>query len=107
MFSNPSDLSVLTPGHFLIGDSLTSLPEPEITEERRPKWKSATTLNPPQVGSIVLIKDDRLPPLKWSPSRILELFYGEDDVARVASVQTMKGVIKRPIRKLCPLPIDS
>ncbi|XP_043478306.1 uncharacterized protein LOC122508811 [Leptopilina heterotoma] len=39
---NPDDLSVLTPGHFLIGEPLTSIPEPSLLEvptSRLTRWK--------------------------------------------------------------------
>lgn len=29
---DPEDLSVLTPGHFLIGESLTTIPEPSLLD---------------------------------------------------------------------------
>ncbi|XP_055714302.1 uncharacterized protein LOC129808548 [Phlebotomus papatasi] len=41
--SDPADLEALTPGHFLIGRALTSLPEPNLTnvsEGRLKHWKS-------------------------------------------------------------------
>lgn len=30
--NDPADLTALTPGHFLIGAPLTSIPEPELTQ---------------------------------------------------------------------------
>ena len=39
---NPNDFSCLTPGHFLIGEPLTSIPEPDLTElktNRLTRWK--------------------------------------------------------------------
>jgi len=42
MSSDPSDLKVLTGGHFLIGGSLTELPEPDlsnITPNRLRRWQ--------------------------------------------------------------------
>lgn len=40
--SHPSDLSVLTPGHFLIGDALNSLPdrdERDVPTNRLSRWR--------------------------------------------------------------------
>lgn len=55
---------------------------------------------------MVLIKDDHLPPLKWSIGRVLDTFPGKDGIARVAAVRTSKGIIRRAFPKLCPLPHD-
>ncbi|XP_043285716.1 uncharacterized protein [Venturia canescens] len=91
MSDDPDDFSALTPGHFLIGEALNSVPEPSLTstpELKLPRWAQiqrrfqqiwqrwssdylqhglATSKwrhprNEIQVGSLVLITDERLPP---------------------------------------------
>lgn len=89
--NDPEDLSILTPGHFLIGDSLLSPPRPSLLNVNESKlgiyrqiskriehfakrWKAEylSTLQHRrkwmrqcenvQIGDLVLIKDDDLPP---------------------------------------------
>ncbi|CAG7632968.1 unnamed protein product [Allacma fusca] len=136
MSSDPCDLSVLTPGHFLIGDSLMAIPEESITHlpknrlsrwqllqhsvqhfwkrwsgeyltrlQQRPKWwvPKANVL----VDSLVLIKDNNLPPLKWKLARVTEIHPGRDGHVRVVSLKTSDGIIQRPISKLSLLPMES
>ncbi|XP_066600085.1 uncharacterized protein [Prorops nasuta] len=133
---DPNDLRALTPGHFLIGQPLKALPGPDLLDLKEGRldrfqrlqqlyqkfWKQwqAEYLNQLQVPSknvesknlelkinqMVLIKEDNLPPTKWSLGRIIELLPGTDGVPRVAAVQTTKGPIKAPVVKLCPLPIE-
>nr|CAI5848727.1 unnamed protein product [Callosobruchus analis] len=52
-------------------------------------------------GAVVLLKEDNLPPLKWSLGRTLELHPGKDGVTRVVSVKTSGGVLKRPVMEVC------
>ncbi|XP_059054459.1 uncharacterized protein LOC131848559 [Achroia grisella] len=95
--SDPSDLAPLTPGHFLIGRPLTSLPTPEKTDtkirtryqlveqlkshfwdrwrkeyltelQQRTKWRSSKP-NLHQ-GDLVVLKDLNLPPLRWKLGRV-------------------------------------
>ncbi|XP_076623121.1 uncharacterized protein LOC143342785 [Colletes latitarsis] len=101
MSSDPSALTPLTPGHFLIGVALMALPEHDLTDtkqnrltrcqltqqlfqhfwkrwqkeylhqlQQRTKWHSspANRLTP---STMVLIKEDHLPPLSWSLGRII------------------------------------
>ncbi|GFX46414.1 DUF5641 domain-containing protein [Trichonephila clavipes] len=45
MSSYPNDFAVLTPGHFLIGRPLPSLPEPDMTDKldnRLSQWQKLT-----------------------------------------------------------------
>ena len=45
--SDPSDYGVLTPGHFLIGCALNTIPEPDITDvklNRLNRWQHVETL---------------------------------------------------------------
>jgi len=57
-------------------------------------------------GSLVLIADERLPPARWPLARVVDLHPGIDGLVRVASVRTATGTIfKRPVVKLCLLPV--
>ncbi|XP_068916892.1 uncharacterized protein [Tenebrio molitor] len=134
--NDPNDLEPLTPGHFLSpGESLTAVHEGDITEiktnrlsrwqliermrqlfwrrwtreylsrlQARSKWRNPDTT--PAVGSLVLIADDDLPPLRWNLARITELHLGKDGLPRVASLKTKNGATKRSVHKLCVLPLE-
>jgi len=134
--SHPSDLSVLTPGHFLIGDALNSLPdrdERDVPTNRLARWRRVvqftqqlwarwtrdyltqlqertkwmTSSGPKlEVGTIVLIRDDNAPPLKWSMGRVIEVVHGSNGQVRVAKVKTCRGELSRAVRYLCPLPFE-
>lgn len=133
--SDPSDFDALTPAHFLIGRRLTSLPDSNVMDinenrlsryqkvqqmqqvfwqrwsteylqelQHRVKWKSNhQTL---KINTLVLIKDDQAPLLTWKLGRIVVIHPGPDNVARVATIRTSSGLIKRAFSKLCPLPIE-
>lgn len=133
--SNDTDFSVLTPAHFLIGRSIQSLPDYEYKDvpihrlthfqqlqqiqqdfwrrwakdyignlQQRTKWRSSKG---PRlaVGTLVLVKDDRLPSCHWKIGRIIKTHDGEDTESRIASIQTAKTIIKRGFNTICPLPI--
>lgn len=133
---DPADVSALTPAHFLVGEPLIIIPEPSLTEtpisrlsrwqllrhmiERfwhrwsteylqrfqiRNKWQQSA--NPLSVGSLVLILDERYPPSKWPLARVTAVHPGSDGRIRVVTVRTAASQFKRPIVKLCPLPIES
>jgi hypothetical protein len=131
--NDPNDFQVLTPGHFLIGTSLTAHPEKDIFEipenrlnlwkriskvqqsfwkkwkvdylnrlQNRPKWfKTSPNLT---VDSLVILKDDDSPPLKWPLARVLEVIPGKDNQIRVVKLKTQDGIFTRTITKVCPLP---
>lgn len=71
---------------------------------QRGKWAKTHQLEQLDIGTLVLIKDDLAPPLRWRLGRITEVHPGADGVCRVATVQTKHGTVKRPLVKLCPLP---
>jgi len=60
-----------------------------------------------KVGSIALLKEDNVPPLRWQLGCIQEVIPGGDGVIRVAMVRTATGLIKRAVAKLAVLPINS
>ncbi|XP_055850540.1 uncharacterized protein LOC129915103 [Episyrphus balteatus] len=134
MSSDPDDLSVLTPGHFLIGAPLCTLPERNLMEHninalnkwkylqrlKQEFWKQWSSsylhhlqqrpkwLNPKEnlkVGDIVLVKEDNLPPSAWLLARVIELHPGADGFTRVVTIKTKNSILKRPISKLSRLPI--
>lgn len=133
--TDPTDLEALTPAHFLIGAPITAHPEEAVEDvkenhlkrwqliqqrqqtfwrrwsqeyltrlQQRPKWmKVSSNLQP---NAMVIIKEDRLPPLKWKLGRVVKVHPGQDGNVRVATVKTQDGEIKRPIVKLSVLPIN-
>ena len=134
--SHPMDLQPLTPAHFIVGRTLTTLPCPDLTDvnenrlsryqriqqmqqnfwkrwskefvselQCRTKWKSK--VGSLKVGDLVLVKDDNAPPLQWQLGRVSELHPGADSITRAASIRTTKGVVRRAVIKLCPLPIET
>lgn len=132
--SDPNDLEVITPAHFLIGMQLTAIPEKDISKStvnfvkryqhlqlmRQHFWKrwvkeylhQLQTRNKWQfdndskmhIGSLVLIKEDNVPPMVWPLGRIVEFHSGKDLITRVVSVKTKNGIVKRAVSKLSLLP---
>lgn len=132
MSSDPNDLSVLSSGHFLIGDSLTSLPDLCFSQARHKllsSWKHIQKVQRDfwtrwhkeylnelnmcrkwvrgehniNIGTIVLLRDDNLPPLQWKLGRVTDLHPGEDNNGRVVTVKTATGIKQRNVKKLAPL----
>lgn len=133
--SDPNDYAALTPAHFLHGQSSNDLPAPDWTETPsnrlsywqhiekikqhfwtrwykeylnelniRHKWMDGEhSLN---TGSLVLLKDNNLPPLKWKLGRIIEVYPSSDNVIRKVKVRTASGTVDRNVRRLAPLPVD-
>ncbi|KAJ8733937.1 hypothetical protein PYW07_014488 [Mythimna separata] len=130
--SDPTDELPLTPAHFLIGRPLTAAASEDITAtptfrlsryarveqlrqqfwqrwtkeyitelQMRTKWKNKNQEIKP--NTLVLIKEDNLPPLRWRLGRVTRTFTGNDGISRVADVKTATGQIRRAYTKLCPL----
>ncbi|ERL96141.1 hypothetical protein D910_01158 [Dendroctonus ponderosae] len=71
--------------------------------QQRTKWKrNAVNLLSP--ASLVLIKEDGLPPLKWMMGVVQEVLPGADGVIRTATIKTASSTLKRPVTNLCTLP---
>ncbi|UYV69801.1 hypothetical protein LAZ67_7000777 [Cordylochernes scorpioides] len=121
------DLNALTAGHFLIGMPLTAVPSLvreggsslkgrwQLVEQiktdfwkrwsreyfsrlqNRPKWlKPVDNI---KIGTLVLLKEDNLPPLKWRMGWINQVYPGEDGLVRVVSVKTADGDQRIAIQK--------
>ncbi|XP_065075090.1 uncharacterized protein LOC135698873 [Ochlerotatus camptorhynchus] len=60
------------------------------------------------IGKLVLLKDDNLPPFRWSMGRIENVHPGADGLVRVVTVRLASDAIfDRSIVKICLLPTDS
>lgn len=133
--TDPGDLVALTPGHFLIGEPLTSIPEPPVPEKipltkrylqvtrmrddfwRRwnqeylhelqvlPKWKQQKPSV--RVDDLVVIKEDNSPPSKWLTGRVIKVFPDREGVVRSVEVKTAVNQMLRPIHKIVLLPVNS
>ncbi|CAK1584170.1 unnamed protein product [Parnassius mnemosyne] len=132
--NNMDDPFPLTPGHFLIGEPLVLVPDEnyltsninslkrwQITQRmvqtfrkrwsreyltqflQRHKWKGHTP--DPKIGDVVLVKEDDLPPARWLYGIIIAKHPGLDGVTRVVSLRCKGVTIKRPVSKICVLPI--
>jgi hypothetical protein len=123
MSPDPTDFSVLTPAHFLIGAPITAPLEPNLEElkiNRLSRWQRIEQLRQqfwrrwireyiPQLqlrpkgqritndnvqpGDMVLIKEDNVVPLHWPLGRVVQVHPGHDGVVRVVSVKTAKGAV--------------
>ncbi|XP_026741350.1 uncharacterized protein LOC113503524 [Trichoplusia ni] len=128
-------MSVLTPGHFLLGESpvvppdasyesttnITNLKRWQLCQKmmrdfwrrwshdylhqflQRYRWSYKTP--EPSLGSIVLVKEDNMPPGKWLLGRIVQKHPGTDGITRVVTIRTQSATMKRPTSKLCILPV--
>ncbi|UYV72281.1 hypothetical protein LAZ67_9002440 [Cordylochernes scorpioides] len=134
MSNDPNDQRVLTPAHFLLAEPSSCVPEDDLllvknhlltrwqlvqrvlqhlwkrwskdylnNLQQRNKWK---TISPNvDVNTLVLIKEERMPPARWLMGRVVETHPGKDGLVRVVSVRTSVGVLRRPLVKLVLLPV--
>ncbi|XP_073963061.1 uncharacterized protein [Choristoneura fumiferana] len=132
--SDANDLSALTPGHFLTLEPLSIMPEENFVDsnlgvlqrwkliqkmhqdfwyrwhreymhtlQQKAKWDKCNSNI--TVGTMVLIVNELLSPLHWPLGRIVALHPGADGICRVVTVKTAAGQYKRPLAKICPLPL--
>lgn len=126
---------ILTPSHFLMSTPLQYLPASELSVDQmsltnrkrlldslvnsywrkwsleylhtlqvRQKWCTSDT--PVKVGTVVLIHQDDIPPLRWPLGVIQEVYPDVDNIIRVALVKTKSGYLKRPVVNLYPLQLE-
>ena len=132
--NSPDDdgITVLTPGHFLIGKPLTAIPDPQLSYRsisllkrwhlcqqlarhfwERWQYEYLHTLNkynkwrfPSRnvvVGDIVILQESGTIPTKWPIARIIDVHPGSDQLIRVVTVRTSQGTYKRPVTKVAVL----
>lgn len=58
------------------------------------------------MGDVVLIKYEKLPPLKWMMGRIIKTHPGPENHVRVCTIEKINGTLTHPIGKLAPTPIS-
>ena len=132
--NDPDSPTALTPAHFLTpGASLDHLPAQNLqgvqlnrlsryqmidrivqdfwerwrreylhTLQSRAKWTKDTT--PIQTGTVVVLAQDNVPPLRWPLGIVEQVHPGTDGGVRVVSVRTRSGTYRRPVGKVCALP---
>lgn len=134
--SDPSDLTALTPGHFISSRPIVSPLEKPLTDvptSRLSAWQRITKLQQEfanrwmqecfseqqrrnkwagiyrsmRVGDMVLIKSDIVPACRWPMGRVIEVFSGPDGRIRSCRLRTGTSEVNRPVTKLCLLPVDS
>lgn len=126
--------SILTPGHFLVGEPLVTAPDRNFESANLStlrRWQLTQRMlqefwrcwsrdyvhnmqqrykwrdqNPePREGDVVLIKEDDLPPSRWLLGKIVTKHPDAHNVTRVVTLRTKNSLIKRPISKLVVLPV--
>lgn len=75
------------------------------TLQQRAKWTSTGQQHQPQIGALVVIKEENASPLHWKLGRITSTHPGHDGVVRVVTLKTASGVIKRAVSRVSVLPI--
>ncbi|XP_061728118.1 LOW QUALITY PROTEIN: uncharacterized protein LOC133533173 [Cydia pomonella] len=75
-------------------------------QQQRYKWRERQ--RDLRLGELVLIKEEGLPPLLWRMGRVVKLYNGrmKDGVPRVADINTARGIVKRALNRMCPLPVQ-
>ncbi|XP_076247771.1 uncharacterized protein LOC143187438 [Calliopsis andreniformis] len=130
--SDPNDLLALTPGHFLIGDTLTSLRERDFSDtpsNRLSNWQHIQKLkqhfwirwhkeylnelnsrskwtsgtHPIKEGTIVLLREDNTPSMQWPLGRVIKVQPGSDGIIRAVTVKTATNTLDRNVKRLVPL----
>lgn len=117
------EAAILTPGHFIIGQPLTAVPEASVLDTtpptanrwrlvqhmlqhfwRRRKWQ--TRQQNITVGDIVVLQDETLHCTRWKMGRVVDTHPGTDGLVRVVSVKTAAGVVKHAVAKVCCIPVE-
>ncbi|XP_055614831.1 uncharacterized protein LOC129761148 [Toxorhynchites rutilus septentrionalis] len=130
---DPNDLACVTPAHFLIGSTMHAVPELDLTkisvsildryqatqrlyqkfwhhwrseylQELQLSFKNNKPNDAFHPGRLVILVDEQQHPVKWPLARIVDVHPGHDQLIRVVTLKTPRGIVKRPITKICLLP---
>lgn len=117
---DPEEMAVLTPGHFLIGQALTTAPHPDVTHLPMGRlsrfqllqriiqnfwhgWSGEYLARLQQrpkwrqahenlrVGQLVLILEENTPPAQWNLGRITKVYPGKDMLVRCAELRKIEN----------------
>lgn len=131
---NADDIEVITPSHFFNFQPINSLPKPNLShlkanqldqyqylyrlytdfwkgwskeylDQLQPRAKWPEKQPNIQVGQIVVVSDDNIPPSRWPLGRVTALYPAKDGLVRVVDVKMRNTIKKRPIHRLGILPI--
>jgi len=69
------------------------------------KWRKRS--DNVSVGTLVLIKIDILSAATWTLGRVHQVHPGDDGLVRVVTVKTANSLVRRPLSKICLLPVRS
>lgn len=134
--NDPQDAFTLTPGHFLVGEPLVTVPDLnyenstisnlkrwqltqkmlqhfwrkwslEYLTQLQHRYKWTNCKPEPKIGNIVLVKEDGLPPAKWLYGVIVDKHPGLDNLTRVVTIRCNNNEIKRPVSKIIILPVSN
>ena len=129
---NDDGIEALTPGHFLIGRPIESLPDPSFsyrTVSLLRRWHLCQNLvrqfwqrwsheylaslrryakwrKPTKnlsVGDIIVLQENNMVQTKWPLGKVLKTYCGDDGLVRVVDVKTQNSVFKRPVNKIALL----
>ena len=128
------DDPVLTPNHFLIGQASGQLAPTSVDSDYNPRrrWRRVQELTGQfwqrwlkeylptltgrakwnkqerdfRVDDVVIVVDPQNPRGKWPLGRITDVMPGTDGHIRVVNVKIGDTVYRRPIHRLCHLPVD-
>ena len=135
LYDDPNDEPALTPGHFLIGSSFRTIPEPsrlDLKDSHLTRWNLSQKLvesfwdryrkdylailhsrnkwqfrqTPVKVNDIVLLRDPVRPPCDWGLARVIEVTTSRDGEVREVLLKIGKTQLRRPITQLCKLPVN-
>lgn len=134
MSDDPTDMTAITPGHFIVGGQIIRPLGPRVANvpmNRLSSWEvlhnieqnfwdrwSSDYLTELQqrnkwfrpngnmkLGDLVYVRNENVPPCEWARGRIINVYPGKDQLVRNVRVRTEKGEYDRPIHKLCPIPL--
>lgn len=134
--NNPEEFVALTPAHMLIGEPIVAPIDPCLHNnkppvkrwnfiqylqqrfnnswikdyshrlQQRPKWLEGGDCY--DIGRLVWVTDDNVPPTFWNLARIVDIPPGKDGHTRVVSLTNKnRKIFKRPITKIRLLPIPA